>query len=212
MALNKLSSCGLCWFVAAVFTISGCSNKSLQEHVPSFTSVFPYESRDVGKYSVDNHTQAPLQWVVQAWVNTDAATLYAKSMNLDGIAENVTWNKEGAPALDAQHMPGDVRTIPFAWMNAKERLLITEPVSVHFYTLLKEESSAPAPMDHYLGVVTTESIGKGSLITWRVYYDTKGWSPMASIMSSQIKRLMEKGIRSWIDEYGEPLIPVEVKD
>jgi hypothetical protein len=133
-------------------------------------------------------------------------------MNLEGIAENVTWNEEGAPSLGAQHMPGDVRTVPFAWMNAKERLLITEPVSVHFYTLLKEESSAPTPMDHYLGVVTTESIGKGSLITWRVYFDTKGRSPMSSIMSSKIKNLLEKGIQSWIDKYGGALIPVEVKD
>ena len=97
-------------------------------------------------------------------------------------------------------------------MNAKERLLITEPESVHFYTLLKEESSVPTPMDHYLGVVTTESIGKGSVITWRVYFDTKGWSPMASIMSAQLKRLLEKGIQSWIDEYGGALIPIEVKD
>jgi hypothetical protein len=212
MALNKFSVWGTCWLVAAALAISGCSNKSIQEHVPSFTSVFPYESREVGKYSVDNHTKASLQWVVQAWVNTDAATLYAKSLNLEGIAENVTWNKEGVPSVGAQHIPGDVRTIPFAWMIAKEKLLVTEPVSVHFYTLLKEESSAPTPMDHYLGVVTTESIGKGSLITWRVYFDTKGWSPMASIMSSQLKRLLEKGIQSWIDEYGGALIPVEVKD
>ena len=102
MALNKFSLWGPCWLVAAAFVVSGCSNKSLQEHVPSFTSVFPYESRDVGKYSVDNHTKAPLQWVVQAWVNTDAATLYAKSMNLDGIAENVTWNKEGVSSVSAQ--------------------------------------------------------------------------------------------------------------
>jgi len=109
-------------------------------------------------------------------------------------------------------MPGDVRAVPVAWMHVEEKLLITEPVSVHIYTILKEESSAPTPMDNYLGVVTTESIGQGSLITWRVYYDTKGWSPMASIMSSQIKRLMEKGIQSWIDEYGGALIPVEVKD
>jgi hypothetical protein len=211
MALNKLSSWGLCWLVTAGFAISGCSSKSIQENVPLFTSAFPYENREVGKYSVDSYTKAPLQWVVQAWVHTDAATLYAKSMNLDGILENITWNKEGAPSLGAQHMPGDVRTIPFAWMNAKERLLITEPVSVHFYTLLKEESSAPTPMDHYLGVVTTESIGKGSVITWRVYFDTNGWSPMANIMSSKIKSLMEKGIQSWIDEYGGALIPVEVK-
>jgi len=50
------------------------------------------------------------------------------------------------------------------------------------------------------------------LITWRVYFDTKGWSPMASITSSQLKRLLEKGIQSWIDEYGGVLIPVEVKN
>ena len=212
MALNKRGSWGLCWLVVAVSALSACSHQSLKEPVPSFTSVFPYESREVGNYSVDNHTKAPLQWVVQAWVKTDAATLYAKSINLEGIVENVTWNKDGAPSVGVQHFSGDVRTIPFAWMNAKERLLITEPVSVHFYTLLKEESSAPTPMDHYLGVVTTESIGKGSVITWRVYFDTQGWSPMASIMSSQIKKLMEKGIQSWIDEYGGALIPVEVKE
>jgi hypothetical protein len=212
VTLSKFSVWGPCWLVAAGFALSACSHQSLKEPVPSFTSGFPYESREVGKYSVDNHTKAPLQWVVQAWVNTDAATLYTKSMNLEGIAENVTWNKEGALSLDAQHVPGDVRTIPFAWMNAKEKLLITVPVSVHFYTLLKEESSAPTPMDHYLGVVTTESIGKGSVITWRVYFDTKGRSPMASIMSSQLKSLLEKGIQSWIDKYGGALIPVEVKD
>jgi len=212
MALKIFNSWGPCWLVAATFAMSGCSHKSIQEHVPSFTSVFPYESREVGKYSVDDHTKAPLQWVVQAWVKTDAATLYAKSISLEGIVGNVTWNKEGVSSVGAQHIPGDVRTIPFAWMNAKEILLITEPVSVHFYTLLKEESSAPTPMDHYLGVVTTESNGKGSLITWRVYFDTKGWSPMASITSSQLKRLLEKGIQSWIDEYGGVLIPVEVKN
>jgi hypothetical protein len=109
-------------------------------------------------------------------------------------------------------MPGDVRAIPVAWMNLKERLLLTEPVSVHFYTILQDESSAPTPMDHYLGVVTTESIGKGSVITWRVYFDTTVWSPMASIMSSQIKRGLEKGFQSWIDEYGGTLIPAEVKE
>ena len=160
MALNKLSVWILCWHVAAGFAFPGCSHKSIQEHVPLFTSAFPYENREVGQYSVDNHTKAPLQWVVQAWVNTDAATLYTKSINLNGIIENITWNTDGAPSLGAQHMPGDVRTIPFAWMNAKKRLLITEPVSVHFYTLLKEESSAPTPMDHYLGVVTTNQSEK----------------------------------------------------
>jgi hypothetical protein len=96
-------------------------------------------------------------------------------------------------------------------VDLKERVLLTAPVSVHFYTLLKEESSAPTPMDHYLGVVTTESIGTGSVITWRVYFDTTGWSPMAGITSSQIKRRLEKGFQSWIDEYGGALIPVEVK-
>jgi hypothetical protein len=212
MALNKLGSRGLRWLVVALSALSACSHQSLKEPVPAFTSVFPYESREVGNYSVDDHTKAPLQWVVQAWVTTDAGTLYAKAINLEGIVENVTWNKEGAPSVGPQHMSGDVRTIPFAWMNAKERLLVTEPVSVHFYTLLKEESSAPTPMDHYLGVVTTESIGKGSVITWRVYFDTKGWSPMASIMSTQLKRLLEKGIQSWIDEYGGVLIPIEVKE
>lgn len=212
MALNKRGSWGLYWLVVAAVVLSSCSHQSLQEQVPSFTSSFPYESREVGNNSVNNHTKAPLQWVVQAWVKTDAATLYAKSINLEGIIENVTWNKDGVPSVGTQHLSGDVRTIPFAWMNAKERLLITEPVSVHFYTLLKEESSAPTPMDHYLGVVTTESIGKGSVITWRVYFDTTGWSPMASIMSSQLKKLLEKGIQSWIDEYGGALIPVEVKD
>ena len=35
---------------------------------------------------------------------------------------------------------------------------------------------------------------------------------MANVMSSQIKSLMEKGIQSWIDEYGGALIPVEVKN
>ena len=35
---------------------------------------------------------------------------------------------------------------------------------------------------------------------------------MASIMSAQLKRLLEKGIQSWIDEYGGALIPIEVKD
>jgi hypothetical protein len=212
MALNTRGSWELCWLVVAVFALSACSHQSLKEPVPSFTSVFPYESRDVGKYPVDDYTHAPLQWVVQAWVKTDAAILYAKSINLEGIIEHVTWNNDGAPSPGTQHLPGDVRTIPFAWMNAKERLLITEPVNVHFYTLLKEESSVPTPMDHYLGVVTTESIGKGSVITWRVYFDTTGWSPMASIMSSQLKGLLEKGIRSWIDEYGGALIPVDVKD
>jgi hypothetical protein len=34
---------------------------------------------------------------------------------------------------------------------------------------------------------------------------------MASIMSSQIKRGLEKGFQSWIDQYGGALIPVEVK-
>jgi hypothetical protein len=87
MALNKRGSWGLCWLVVAVFVFSGCSHQSLQEQVPSFTSVFPYESREVGNYSVDNHTKAPLQWVVRAWVKTDAATLYAKSINLEGIVE-----------------------------------------------------------------------------------------------------------------------------
>lgn len=212
MALNKRGSWRLCWLVVAAFALSSCSYRSLTEPVPLFTSVFPYQNREVGQYSVDKHTKAPLQWVVQAWVNTDAATLYAKSINLEGIAENVSWNKENAPSLGAQHMPGDVRTIPFAWMQAKEKLLITEPVSVHFYTLLKEESSAPTPMDHYLGVVTTESIRKGSVITWRVYFDTKGWSPMANIMSLQVKSLLEKGIQSWIDEYGGVLIPIDVKE
>ena len=212
MALNKRGSWRLRWLVVAVFALSACSHQSLKEPVPSFTSVFPYESRKVGTYSVDDHTKAPLQWVVQAWVKTDAATLYTKSMNLEGILKNITWNNEGASSVGAQHLSGDVRTIPFAWMNAKEKLLITEPVSVHFYTLLKEESSVPTPMDHYLGVVTTESIGKGSVITWRVYFDTTGWSSMASIMSSQLKSLLEKGIQSWIDEYGGALIPVEVKD
>ena len=173
MALNKRGSWGLCRLVVAAVALSACSHQSLQEPVPSFTSLFPYESRAVGNYSVDDHTKAPLQWVVQAWVKTDAATLYAKSINLEGILKNVTWNTEGAPSVGAQHLSGDVRTIPFAWMNAKERLLVTEPVSIHFYTLLKEESSAPTPMDHYLGVVTTESIGKGSVITWRVYFDTQ---------------------------------------
>jgi hypothetical protein len=211
MGLNKRGSWGVCWLVAAAFALSSCSHHSLQEPVPSFTSVFPYESREVGNYSVDNYTKAPLQWVVQAWVNTDAATLYAKSVNLEGIAEHVTWKKESGPSLGAQRMPGDIRTIPVVWMNLKERLLLTEPVSVHFYTILHEESSAPTPMDHYLGVVTTESIGKGSVITWRVYFDTTGWSPMASIMSSQIKRGLEKGFQSWIDKYGGALIPVEVK-
>jgi hypothetical protein len=212
MALNKRGSWRLCLLVVAVLAVSACSHQPLQEPVPSFTSLFPYESREVGNYSVDNHTKAPLQWVVQAWVKTDAATLYAKSINLEGMFEHVTWNKDGAPSRGAQHLPGDVRTIPIAWMNAKERLLVTEPVRVHFYTLLKEESSAPTPLDHYLGVVTTESIEKGSVITWRVYYDTTGWNPMAGIMSSQIKRLLEKGIRSWIDEYGGAFIPVEVKE
>lgn len=212
MDFNKRTSWMLCWLVAAGFAIPGCSHQSIQENVPSFTSAFPHENREVGQYSVDKHTKAPLQWVVQAWVNTDAATLYTKSINLDGIFENITWNTEGASSPSAQHMPGDVRTIPLAWMNAKERLLITEPVSIHFYTLLTEESSAPTPMDHYLGVVTTESIGKGSVITWRVYFEPKGWSPMASIMSSKIKSLLEKGIQSWIHEYGGALIPVQVKD
>jgi hypothetical protein len=212
MALNKFSSWGACWLVAAAFAISGCSHTALQVSVPSFTSVFPYESREVGKYAVDTHTTAPLQWVVQAWVNTDAATLYAKSMNLEGIAEHVTWKPEGAASVGAQHGPGDVRTIPVAWMYVKEKVLITEPISIHFYTLLNEESSAPTPMDHYLGVVTTESIGIGSVLTWRVYYDTKGWSPMASIISSQLKSRLEKGIQSWIDEYGGALISVDVKD
>jgi len=211
-SLNKFSLWGPCCLLAAALAISGCSNKTLQEHTPSFTSVFPYENREVGKYSVDNYTKAPLQWAVQAWINTDAATLYAKSINLEGIAEHVTWEKESAPSAGAQRMPGDVRTIPVAWMNLKERLLLTEPVSIHFYTILHEESSAPTPMDHYLGVVTTESIGKGSVITWRVYFDTTGRSPMASIMSSQIKRGLEKGFQSWIDEYGGTLVPVEVKE
>jgi hypothetical protein len=212
MAPNTRGSWGLCWLVVAACALSACSHQSLKEPVPSFTSVFPSGSRDVGKYQVDDYTKAPLQWVVQAWVNTDASTLYDKAINLEGIIEHVTWNNDGAPSLGAQHLPGDVRTIPFAWMNAKERLLITEPVNVYFYTLLKEESSAPTPMDHYLGVVTTESIGKGSVITWRVYFDTQGWSPMAGIMSAQLKRLLEKGIQSWIDAYGGALIPVEVKD
>jgi hypothetical protein len=212
MALYKLGSWGLCWLVVAFSALSACSHQSLKEPVPSFISGFPYESREVGNYSVDDHTKAPLQWVVQAWVKTDAATLYAKAINLEGIVEHVTWNTAGASSVGVQHISGDVRTIPFAWMNAKERLLVTEPVSVHFYTLLKEESSAPNPMDHYLGVVTTESIGNGSAITWRVYFDTKGWSPMASIMSAQLKRLLEKGIQSWIDEYGGVLIPIEVKE
>ena len=35
---------------------------------------------------------------------------------------------------------------------------------------------------------------------------------MASIMSSKLKSLLEKGIQTWIDEYGGALIPVEVKD
>ena len=99
MALNKRGSWGLCWLVVAAFVLSACSHQSLQEPVPSFTSVFPYESREVGNYSVDDHTKAPLQWVVRAWVKTDAATLYAKSINLEGILENVTWNKEGAPSI-----------------------------------------------------------------------------------------------------------------
>ena len=211
MALNKRGKWRLCWLVVAAFALSACSHQSLKEPVPSFTSVFPYENREVGNYSVDNHTKAPLRFVVQAWVNTDAATLYAKSIGLEGIADHVTWKKESPPTVGAQYMPGDVRTIPVAWMDLKERLLLTEPVSVHFYTILHEESSAPTPMEHYLGVVTTESIGKGSVITWRVYFDTTGWSPMASIMSSQIKSGLEKGFQSWIDQYGGALIPVEVK-
>ncbi|HEU0068992.1 MAG TPA: hypothetical protein VFQ26_06975, partial [Nitrospiraceae bacterium] len=136
MGLNKRGSWGVYWLVAAAFALSSCSHQSVQEQFPSFTSVFPYESREVGNYSVDDHTKAPLQWVVQAWVKTDAATLYAKSINLEGIVENVTWNKEGARSVGVQYISGDVRTIPFAWMNAKERLLVTEAVSVHFYTLL----------------------------------------------------------------------------
>jgi len=206
MALSKFSLSGVSWLVAATFAVSGCSHKSLQEPLPLFISVFPYENREVGKYAVDTHTTAPLQWVVQAWVNTDATTLYAKSMNLEGIIEHVSWKQEGAASVGAQHGPGDVRTIPIARMYVKEKVLITEPASIHFYTLLNEESSAPTPMEHYLGVVTTEPIGTGSVITWRVYYDTKGWSPMASIISRQLKSRLEKGIQSWIDEYGGALI------
>src|SRR5678809_1293351 len=101
MVLNKRGTWRLCWLFVAVCALSACSHQSLQEPVPSFSSVFPYESRDVGNYSVDDHTKAPLQWVVQAWVKTETTTLYAKSINLEGIVQHVTWNNEGAPSVGA---------------------------------------------------------------------------------------------------------------
>jgi len=212
MKFNKCRLLSLCLVSALTLVISGCSKTIVQKQPPSFTSIFPYENRNVGKYSVDNYTTAPLQWAVQAWINTDAATLYAKSLSLEGIAENVTWENESADHAGDQHMAGSVRAIPVAWMSLKEKLLLTDSPNVHFYTILSEESSAPTPMDHYLGVVTTEPIDEGSVITWRVYFDAKGLrSPMAGIMSSQIKSGLEKGFRTWIEEYGGTLIPVEVK-
>ncbi|MGL1937115.1 MAG: SRPBCC family protein [Fibrobacterales bacterium] len=182
-----------------------------------FFALTERSSDTVGKYNVNNYTNAPLQIVkmVHLKVSTDQAfDLVAKGIPkwFDGIPE-IIWNH--TQSSSGTFGPGSSRMCEFNGDTLIENILVWEDNKIYAYSVDMEKSTASLPMSDHIGFFIVEDDGVGgSVVTWRQYFNRNihVMSPMLVwMMDSQLMEpALEKLVQLTNGEMIEPNVYPEL--
>lgn len=172
-----------------------------------YTTAYKHTDRIVDGFRVDDFTDAPLQIVVMAQINTTPE----RAFQLVGVELDRWFLAVGNIRFDNTHSAngpneigaGSVRSCDLDGDLLVENLPYWQPSRAYAYTIQFDKGTVSMPIDDHLGVFLVESDGQGgSLVTWRQYFN-KRFHIMAPFLNYYMRNsLMKKGLGNLIETYG----------
>jgi len=174
-------------------------------------NVLPILERNIGKFSVDSVTSAPLQIEVKLKLNLSQD----KAFKLV-FTDLESWFKEidsifwdGTTSLAGVSNPGlnSFRVCGFGGKKLYEDIVLYEPPHAYGYVVDMKKSTASFPVKDPLGIFLVESISENQcIITWRQYFRKK-LHPAALIIVPMVKNMMmKKNLKTLLNKYGGKFI------
>ncbi len=182
--------------------LQGCTNLS---DVDNFATQYDVSSRAFEGISVDEATAAPLQAIARAHFEASPAVVFGRMGDHKSMGE---W----LPMLDhdiqvdnrrsitpGKNDVGTTRVCIFGGDTLTEDVIHWVPGKGYSYSVRDSEE---APAKNHLGVITIEEDGKGgSLVTWRQYFDPKGFKG-EYIMPAMMSYVLNGALDNLSEEFG----------
>lgn len=189
------------------FLVAAAARAIAEGEAREYTTSYQHADRTVDALRVDDFTDAPLQIVVMARVQTTperAFQLVAIELDewflaLGNIRFDNTRSVNGPSEIGA----GSVRSCDLDGDLLVEDLLYWQPSRVYAYSIQFDKGTVKMPIENHLGVFIVEADGSGgSLITWRQYFN-KRFHIMAPFLNYYMRNsLMKKGLGELIETHG----------
>ncbi len=178
-------------------------------NVEGFDSRYDVNARVFDGINVDDATKAPLQTVARAHFEAAPDAVFAKMSDHKNMGEWI-------PMLDheiivdhshsitpGQNNVGTTRICLFGGDKLTEDIKHFVPGKGYSYSVRDSEE---APAENHLGVITIEEDGKGgSLVTWRQYFDPKGFKG-EYVMPTMMSFVLEGALDNLAEEFGGEVI------
>lgn len=193
----------------ATTTTTACASLPLEGSAPRYTSKHRHGDRVLDGFRIDEVTTAPLQIVVMGRFDVPPADMFdLTSRRLPEwftAIPSIAWDNSNAsrPGLPSQ---GSLRSCELDGDRLVERMAMWREGAAYAYAADMAQSTVPFPVEHHLGLFVVESDGgKGSLVTWRQYYDRKA-RPTALFVNTMMRGMMVDGFERLAAKYGGELV------
>ncbi|MGL1904002.1 MAG: hypothetical protein OCC49_17825 [Fibrobacterales bacterium] len=159
-----------------LLAVVGCSGSMNMRQSDStrYNTMYDHGDRTIGKYNVNNYTNAPLQIVKMVHLKVPTAKafdLVAKDIPqwFDGISDLV-WDHSKSPS--GEFGAGSTRMCKIDEDTVYENIRVWEDGKIYAYQIDMERSTSGFPMSEHVGFFIVEDDGMGgSIVTWRQYFN-----------------------------------------
>ncbi len=191
--------------IASVFLLfQGCSSLSNVDSA-EFASQYDVDTRAFDGIKVDEATQAPLQAIARAHFNASPDAVFKRMGDHKHMGEWIPMLDHEIQVDNSQSLtPGEnnvgtTRICLFGGDTLTEDIKHWVPGKGYSYSVRDSEE---APAKNHLGVITIEEDGQGgSLVTWRQYFDPKGFKG-EYIMPTMMSFVLNGALDNLSEEFG----------
>lgn len=169
---------------------------------------FPVQERQIGNFSVDSVTSAPLQIEVSVELNISQEKafelVFADLESWTKEISDIVWNNEKSTNGPDLRGLNSTRVCGFDGKQLFETIAFYDAPNAYGYVIDLTKSTATFPVKDPLGIFLVEAVSPNkSIVTWRQYFN-KRFHPLALIIKPMVrnmlmKRNMKKGL---IDKFG----------
>ena len=184
--------------IFGVVLLAGCNGLPPVNSEPKYTTDYNANDTAFRGVPISKYSSAERRHMFIYHFDVAPAVIFDDVVRLKG--EKVRWDDNGTGIQGPGK--GTIRWVSLLGGEVREELMEYDPPYMHFYQIDPEKSTFKFHLKNHIAAVTVESDGgKGSIVTWRIYYDYTS-SPLSRLKKPIFNVGIPKILDGLIDIHG----------